>query len=144
AMKAHGVLEPGSVRRVAIVGPGLDFADKEVGLDFYPLQTVQPFAVLDSLKRLGLSPAAGDPEIMLLDISPRIIDHAIRARAGAARTIGYTLTLPLPKSTPWLPEVRAYWQTFGDQIGAPLPAQPSAAIAALAELRTVRVRAAEL
>jgi hypothetical protein len=141
-MKARGLIEPGSVTRVAIVGPGLDFADKEVGLDFYPPQSVQPFAVLDSLKRLGLSPAAADPEIVLLDISPRIIDHVIRARARAVRGIGYTLNLPLPKSTPWLPEVRTYWQTFGDQIGAPIQMRPSAAIAELAELRGVRARPA--
>jgi SAM-dependent methyltransferase len=142
AMKTRGLLAPGSVRRVAIVGPGLDFADKEVGLDFYPPQTVQPFAVLDSLERLGLSPVAGDLEIVLLDISPRIIDHVTRARARAARNVGYTLNLPLPKSTPWLPEVRTYWQTFGDQIGAPIQMRPSAAIAELAELRAVRARPA--
>jgi len=144
AMRARGLLAPGSVRRVAIVGPGLDFADKEAGLDFYPPQSVQPFAVLDLLKRLGLSPAAVDPEIVLLDISPRIIDHVTRARARAARNIGYTLNLPLAKSTPWLPEVRAYWQKFGDQIGAPVPVRPPAAIAELAELRSVRARATEV
>ena len=110
------------MKRVAIVGPGLDFADKDVGFDFYPQQTLQPFAVLDSLTRLGLAPRAAGPEIVLLDISPRIIDHVTQARARAARNIGYTLNLPLPKSTPWLPEVRTYWQTFGDQIGAPVPA----------------------
>ena len=42
AMKARGLLRPGSVRRVAIVGPGLDFADKDVGFDIYPQQTLQP------------------------------------------------------------------------------------------------------
>ena len=143
AMKARGLLEPGAVKRVAIVGPGLDFADKDVGFDFYPPQTLQPFAVSDSLTRLGLAPAAG-PEIVLLDISPRIIDHVTRARARAARNIGYTLNLPLPKSTPWVPEVRAYWQKFGDQIGAPVPVRRSAAIAALADLRSVRARATEV
>ena len=120
-MKARGLLKPGAVRRVAIVGPGLDFADKDVGFDAYPQQTLQPFAVLDSLERLGLAPSPGGPEIVLLDISPRIIDHVTRARARAARNIGYTLNLPLPRGTPWLPEVRTYWQTFGDRIGAPAP-----------------------
>jgi hypothetical protein len=139
AMKARGLLEPGAVKRVAIVGPGLDFADKDVGFDFYPPQTLQPFAVLDSLIRLGLAPAAG-PEMALLDISPRIIDHVTRARARAARNIGYSLNLPLAKSTPWLPEVRAYWQTFGDRIGAPAQVRPSTPIADLAELRAVRAR----
>jgi hypothetical protein len=138
AMKARGLLTRGSVRRVAIVGPGLDFADKEVGFDIYPQQTLQPFAVLNSLKRLGLVPSPGDPEIVLLDISQRIIDHVTQARARAARNIGYTLNLPLPRSTPWLPDVRAYWQTFGDQIGASAPAQASKAIEDVAQLRAVR------
>jgi hypothetical protein len=140
AMKARGLLKPGFVRRVAIVGPGLDFADKDVGFDVYPQQTLQPFAVLDSLRRLGLAPSPGNPDIVLLDISPRIIDHVTQARARAARNTGYTLNLPLPKSTPWLPEVRKYWETFGDQIGAPAQAPASKAIAALADFRAVRVR----
>jgi hypothetical protein len=140
AMKARGLLKPGAVRRVAIVGPGLDFADKDVGFDIYPPQTLQPFAVLDSLKRLRLAPSPGDPEIALLDISPRISDHVTKARARAARNIGYTLNLPLPGRTPWLPDVRTYWQTFGDQIGAPVQARGSKAIADLAELRAVRAR----
>jgi hypothetical protein len=140
AMKARGLLRPGSVRRVAIVGPGLDFADKDVGFDIYPQQTVQPFAVLDSLKRLGLAPSPGGPEIVLLDISPRVIDHVIQARARAAKNIGYTLNLPLSKSTPWLPEVRTYWRTFGDQIGAPAPTPTSKAMADVVELRAVRAR----
>ena len=139
AMKARGLLAPGTVKRVAIVGPGLDFADKDVGLDFYPQQTLQPFAVLDSLDRLGLAPSTGS-EVVALDISPRIVDHITRARARAVKNVGYTLHLPLPKSVPWLPEVRAYWQTFGDRIGAPAPVPTSKAIADLADLRAVRVR----
>ena len=138
AMKARGLLRPGSVRRVAIVGPGLDFTDKEVGFDIYPQQTLQPFAVLDSLKRLELAPSPGGPEVALLDISPRIIDHVTRARARAARNIGYTLNLPLPKRTAWLPDVRSYWQTFGDRIGAPSRVPTSKAIAEMVELRAVR------
>jgi hypothetical protein len=140
AMKARGLLKAGAVRRVAIVGPGLDFADKDVGFDFYPQQTLQPFAVLDSLTRLGLTPTSGDPEIVLLDISPRIIEHVAQARARAIKNMGYTMNLPLPTSTTWQPGLRTYWQTFGDQIGEPFPVQTSKAIAGLAELRAVRAR----
>jgi hypothetical protein len=140
AMKARGLIKPGSVRRVGVVGPGLDFADKEVGVDIYPQQTLQPFAVLDSLKRLGLAPLQGDPEIVLLDISPRIIDHVTQARARAAKNVGYTLNLPLRRSTPWLPELRRYWQAFGDHIGVPTDTPTSKAIADQAELRAVRAR----
>ncbi len=144
AMQVRGLLTRGSVRRVAIVGPGLDFADKEVGFDIYPQQTLQPFAVLNSLRRLGLVPSGGDPEIVLLDISQRIIDHVTQARARAARNIGYTLNLPLPRSIPWLPDVRAYWQTFGDQVGASAPAQASKAIEDVAQLRAVRARPSDV
>lgn len=152
AMKSRGLLAPGAVKRVAIVGPGLDFADKDVGFDFYPQQTLQPFAVLDSLDRLGLAPSKerrpGVPadgagaEVVALDISPRIVDHITRARARAVKNVGYTLNLPLPRSVPWLPEVRTYWQTFGDRIGAPAPAPASKAIGDLAEIRAVRARPA--
>ena len=139
AIKARGLLAPGAVRRVAIIGPGLDFADKDVGLDVYPQQTLQPFAVLDALDRLGLAPSSG-AEIVALDISPRIVDHVTRARARAVKNAGYTLNLALPKSVPWLPEVRAYWKTFGDRIGAPAAPPASKVIADLADVRAVRVR----
>jgi SAM-dependent methyltransferase len=138
AMKAQGLLKAGAVRRVAIVGPGLDFADKDVGFDFYPQQTLQPFAVLDSLQRLGLVPASGDHEIVLLDISPRVIDHVARARTRAAKAEGYTLRVPLARTTEWLPEVRKYWEVFGDRIGAPAPAAVPKAISDQAEVRAVQ------
>jgi SAM-dependent methyltransferase len=77
---------------------------------------------------------------VLLDISPRILDHMTRARARATKNVGYTLTLPLPRRTPWVPEVHTYWGTLGDRIGAPAPVPTSKAISALAELRAVRAR----
>jgi hypothetical protein len=139
AMKAKGLLASGAVARVGIVGPGLDFADKDVGFDVYPQQTLQPFAVLDTLERLGLASSSG-LEVVLLDISPRIIAHVTRARTQAGRNIGYTLNLPLAKSMSWLPEVREYWRTFGDRIGAPVIAPASTSIANLADMRAIRAR----
>jgi len=139
AIKARGLLTAGGVKRVAIVGPGLDFADKDAGFDVYPPQTVQPFAVLDSLDRLGLASSAG-AEIVLLDISPRIIGHVSQARVRAGRNIGYTLNLALPRGMPWLDEVREYWRTFGARIGSPVTAQTSKAVTDLADVRAVRVR----
>src|SRR6185369_4125762 len=49
SLKAQGAIAPGSVHRIAIIGPGLDFTDKQDGYDFYPEQTIQPFAIIDSL-----------------------------------------------------------------------------------------------
>lgn len=79
AIKAQGLLYADGVRRVGIVGPGLDFTDKDDGYDFYPQQTIQPFAVIDSLIRLGLA----KPEELRLttfDLSPRINRHIEAAR----------------------------------------------------------------
>ena len=84
AMKAQGLVKAGELKRVAIVGPGLDFADKDVGFDFYPQQTLQPFAVLDSLQPARARSPRRRPEIVLLDISPRVIDH-VTTGANARR-----------------------------------------------------------
>src|SRR4029453_7213025 len=104
------------VRRVAIVGPGLDFTDKAEGYDFYPQQTIQPFALIDSLIRLGLADK-GDLRLTTFDVSPRINHHITtaleRARAGAA----YALQLPLDRDARWQPALVAYWERFGDRIG---------------------------
>ena len=53
ALRDRGELAHRPVERVAVVGPGLDFVDKAQGYDFYPVQMVQPFALADSLRRLG-------------------------------------------------------------------------------------------
>src|SRR5215471_7614250 len=39
-MSERAVLPKGSITRVAVIGPGLDFTDKGFGYDFYPLQTL--------------------------------------------------------------------------------------------------------
>ncbi len=138
-MRDRGVLAPGSVRRVGIIGPGLDFTDKQEGYDFYPTQTVQPFALMDSLLRLGLA-RAGELEVDSLDLSPRVNDHMERAQRAAVQGRGYTIQLPRDPSRGWKPELVAYWKRFGDQIGS--PATPVAVPASLqgTVLRAVRVR----
>jgi hypothetical protein len=107
-----------SIRRVAIIGPGLDFADKNFGYDFYPLQTLQPFTLIDSLVRLKLAAKPNAVEVTTLDISERVNDHirAIpkRAKSGAP----YVLHLPLDLgASMWEPELVSYWRQFGDRIG---------------------------
>src|SRR5215510_914023 len=82
AMKSRGLIQAGSVRKVAVIGPGLDFTDKAAGYDFYPEQTIQPFALIDSLERLGLA-KAGESQLVAFDLSPRALDHLARARGRA-------------------------------------------------------------
>jgi SAM-dependent methyltransferase len=116
ALKREGLLQPGTVRRVGIVGPGLEFTEKQDGYDFYSPQTIQPFAVIDSILRLGL----GEPDelrVTAFDLSPRIVQHIEAARARARAGSGYPLVLPRSLERPWLPGLVRYWERFGDRIG---------------------------
>jgi len=139
-----GMLKPGGVRRVAIVGPGLDFVNKQQGVDYYPPQTTQPFAVFDSLLRLGLA-KPDSLQLYTLDISPRVNLHIEMARKNAALGRAYTLQLPWYTEGRWTDDFRAkftqFWQELGAQIGQPVAAIPVPQSAPGFETRAVKVRA---
>jgi hypothetical protein len=121
-MMDQGMLKPGSIHRIAIVGPGLDFVNKKSGSDFVPPQTTQPFAVIDSLARLGLADPA-TIEVYTFDISPRVNHHLERARKDASAGKGYTIQLLSSPSDQWSQDYHTgfieYWQKLGDKIGKP-------------------------
>ena len=129
------VLAPGSVLRVAVVGPGLDFTDKREGYDFYPPQTLQPFAIIDSLRRLGLARAG--LRVTTYDLSPRINAHIDAARERARGGSGYVLQLPRETAFEWNPLLVKFWGQLGGQIATPADA---AKAPAGVEMRAVRVR----
>jgi SAM-dependent methyltransferase len=138
AMMADGALR-GGVRRVAIVGPGLDFTDKAEGYDFYPQQTMQPFALIDSLLRRGL--ATPDAlQVTTFDLSPRINAHLGAARQRASAGGAYTLELVRDPDVVWRPGLADYWRRFGDRIGQSAKGTPPPAGAGRVEARAVRVR----
>lgn len=135
-MKSAGLLR--SVRRAAVIGPGLDFADKRSGYDFYPIQTLQPFALIDSLRKLRLANSSA-PVVEIFDLSVRVLNHVRRAVAQARAGLPYTVQVPLDGDTRWLPETVAYWQSFGSEIGAEATAlSPPAGVDA--RMHAVRVR----
>jgi SAM-dependent methyltransferase len=137
-MKDRVVLPERSITRVAVIGPGLDFTDKGFGYDFYPLQTLQPFAVYDSLIRLGLA-KPGKIEITAFDISPEVLEHLRRARDRAKTGDNYVVQLP-SESWPWVADAVQYWRSFGSEIGKPVAAiQPPPALKGL-ETRAVGIR----
>lgn len=137
------LLKPGSVRRIAIVGPGLDFANKEAGNDFYPPQTIQPFAVLDSLFRLGIAEPA-TVQLYTLDISQEVNAHIQRALQKAIQGRSYTVQLPWNTERPMSDEYRAnftaYWQALGEKIGEPVAPIPVPSAAAGTKTRALKVR----
>jgi hypothetical protein len=126
-MIGEGFLSSGSVHRVAILGPGLDFVNKEAGSDFYPPQTTQPFAVLDSLLRLGIA----DPskiKVYTLDISQDVNSHIAHARKNAALGRPYIAQLAWNTARPMSDEYRKnfidYWKQLGSEIGEAVPPIP--------------------
>ena len=137
---AAGRLQHGTVRRVAIVGPGLDFVDKQFGYDFYPPQTIQPFAVIDSLVRSGL--AAPTLAVTAFDLSPRVNAHLAAARVRSTAGTGYTIVLPRDVDQAWSPELIEYWTRFGQAIGQEgrTPAPPGNA--GHVQVRSVAIRPA--
>lgn len=142
AMRSDGRLGPGSIRRVALVGPGLDFTDKAEGFDFYPQQTIQPFALIDSLVRLEFS-SADQLRMTTLDLSPRVNQHLEAARERARDGNPYTLQLPLDSNEPshqWHPDLVTYWQHIGDRIGDEVQAIRAPSGAEGVPVRAVRVR----
>ena len=126
----------GRLERVAVVGPGLDFIDKAQGHDFYPVQMIQPFALADSLLRVGL---AVRPSI------PRDQRSCSRspARCAAARPPGkaYRWNLVLERNRPGLdvdPGFVAYWRRAGDRLGTPVP------VVVPAQIQDVQARAIDV
>jgi hypothetical protein len=139
---AKGLLAKGSVQRIAIIGPGLDFVDKQEGYDFYPQQTIQPFLVMDSLFRLGLA-QPGDLRVTSLDISARVNDHIERACTGARNHRGYVIQLPiespLPNNAHWESAALGYWKRAGQTIGKPVaPVSPPGGLSQL-QVRAVMI-----
>ena len=138
AIKSGGMLGADSIRRVAIVGPGLDFTDKLEGYDFYPQQTFQPFAVIDSLIRLGLA-RRDDLRVTTFDLSLKINQHLEAARQRARAGGAYVLQLPLATDLHLNPDLVTYWKRFGDRIGEEAKAVAAPSGVGSVQLRAVRV-----
>jgi hypothetical protein len=135
ALKANHAL-PAHIQRIAVIGPGLDLAGDPDVNDFCPPQSIQPFAVLEAVVRLG---AANPSEMQLtvVDFNPLVVSHlrtsVVKARAGQH----YVLQLPHSGSAGWNAAAVSYWQHFGETIGT--PAAPLTAPAGI-ELRAVAVK----
>jgi len=128
-------LEPGRrVRRVLIVGPGLDLAPRTGLIDDAPPESYQPWAVVDALVGLGLA-RLDDLEVVGADINPRVVD-----RLRTARSSPPSLRLESGlRQSPQLTLERDYREYFA-QLGRAIGASPDAAAERDGRLvKTVRV-----
>ena len=109
-------LEPDRrIRRVLIVGPGLDLAPRTGLIEAGPPESYQPWAVVDALLALGLS-RADDLETVCVDINPRVVRHlenasrhppVLRLVSGIGESASVSLT----------GEYRAYFARLGTHLG---------------------------
>jgi hypothetical protein len=109
-------LEPGRrIRRVLIVGPGLDLAPRTGFSEERPPESYQPWAVIDALLALGLS-RLDDLELIAADINPRVVAHLQRA---AAKPPVLTLMSEIRESATvaLTEEYREYFSRLGRAIG---------------------------
>ncbi len=126
------------IRRVLIVGPGLDLAPRTGLLEAGPPESYQPWAVIDALLSLGLS-RADDLQVVGGDINPRVIERLDQSRAEPpvltlVSEIRESDTVSLSE------EYRDYFKSLGSAIGEADPSKRDPAHVAPGHLvKTVRV-----
>jgi hypothetical protein len=138
-MLRKGAIQPGSMRRILVIGPGLDFTDKRDGYDFYPVQTIQPFAMLEAVARLGLGKAE-EISVVTEDLNAGVNAHVARMAERGRAGQPYTVQLPRLVSAEWSPEAVAYWQKFGEVLGRPVKPLPVPATVTDVTTRAVAIR----
>jgi hypothetical protein len=120
------------VRRVLIVGPGLDFAPRTELFDAVAPQSFQPYAVADALFSLGLA-WRGDLEIDCADINTRVIEFINRFPRGPRRLELY--------SEPGGADYNRYFAALGNSIGRAEAHGPPAPLPSTYLAKTLRVDA---
>lgn len=117
------------IRRVLIVGPGLDLAPRTAFVAAGAPQSSQPFAVIDALLGLGLS-RRDDLRVTALDINPRVVEWVGRVR-GTKPRLTVVSGIEATNRVRISDEYRDYFWALGDAIGRrqALPAPPAGRLA---------------
>jgi len=126
ALKAKGET-PARIRRIAVIGAGLDFAGSPDHFDFHPPQSLTPYAVQETVARLNLAQGS-EPQVTVFELGSFALSHIRTTTAKARAGVGYNLQLPRRKQEGWNAAAVSYWNHFGEAIatsGVALPV-PSA------------------
>jgi hypothetical protein len=109
-------LEPSRrIRRVLIVGPGIDLAPRTGMLEVGAPESYQPWAVIDALVGLGLS-SLDDLEVVGADINPRVVDH-LRAARQSPPMLRLVSGLAETPGVAFSPDYREYFAGLGRSVG---------------------------
>ncbi len=104
------------IRRVLVVGPGLDLAPRTGLLEAAAPESYQPWAVVDALLALGLS-RLDDLAVVGADINPRVVGHLRRAR-GRARTLTFVTGIAEMDGVSFSENYREYFTRLGSTLQA--------------------------
>lgn len=100
------------IRRVLIIGPGMEIAPRTALDDEHPPQSLQPYLTADTLIRVGLS-RIDDLSIDCADVNPRVVRH-IRGFTQSSRRLRIEAG---EGDTEW----NAFFRAAGNAIGRRLP-----------------------
>jgi hypothetical protein len=96
------------IRKILVVGPGLDFAPRTELMDAFAPQSFQPFAIADAVLRLRMAQAR-NLEIDCVDINERVV-HYINSFPTGGRLLHLY-------SEPGVADYNAYFASLGNAIG---------------------------
>jgi hypothetical protein len=108
------------LHRILIVGPGLDLAPRTDLVDVFPPQSYQPFAVADSVLRLGLTDRAS-VSVHCVDINDAVLSYLDQVRERQVTELSVLSGLTDTSTQPLSDDYRRYFREFGARIGRPLP-----------------------
>jgi hypothetical protein len=103
------------IRRVLIVGPGLDLAPRTALNPLSRPESYQPWAVMDALLSLGVS-VAGELEIVGADINPRVVD-LLRRYHGKPLALDLATEIRDGDGVALRADYREYFARLGKAIG---------------------------
>lgn len=107
------------IRRVLIVGPGIDLAPRTGMLEVGPPESYQPWAVIDALVRFGQS-ALDDLEVVGADINPRVVDR-LRTARQAPPVLRLVSGIGETEGVTFASDYREYFAALGGAIGTTRP-----------------------
>jgi hypothetical protein len=127
------------IRRVLIVGPGMDLAPR-TGFRDTPPESYQPWAVIDALLSTGLA-RLEDLEVTAADINPRVVNH-IRRSLTQPPTLSLTSEIAEKDGVTFSSDYREYFAALGRELSGPASAPPAVDQNGGHLRKSVRVRAA--